>query len=82
MKSYGLKRTVKRVYDEMPEEFHATALISRVRVQLIRDGKEKRPFDSTILRKLRWLRTNEKSINWVCINNETSLYKKPNKTIL
>lgn len=78
MKSYGLTRTVKRVYEEMPEEFFATSLISRVRVQLIRDGKEKRPFDSTILRRLRWLRTNEKSINWVCADKEKSIYKKLN----
>lgn len=82
MKSYGLTRTVKRVYEEMPEEFFATSLISGVRVQLIRDGKEKRPFDGTILRRLRWLRTNEKSINWVCADKEKSVYKKLNNETL
>ena len=77
MKNYGLTQTVRRMYDEQPVRFHASKLISDVRVQLIRDGKmDKRPFDSTILRRLRQLRLDGKIQQWKCTDPERSIYTK------
>jgi len=63
---------VKIAYQLMPEQFHATQLIERVRFIT-----QKAPFDSSILRILRYHRqTRPLTYNWVCIDKKTALYKK------
>ena len=63
---------VKMAYCLMPEQFHATQFIEKVRFLT-----QKAPFDSSILRILRYHRQNMPlTYNWVCIDKKTALYKK------
>ena len=75
---YTITKAVADVFGELPDTFHATDLINGVRVKLIRENSNlRRPFDSTILRTMRRLRTrDDKKYGWRCIDNKEAIYRK------
>lgn len=70
----SVQKATLKAFQKMPDIFNTSDLISTVRSDL------NRPFvyDSTILRKLRILRS-ENRLNYKCIDNKKSIYKKIEK---
>jgi hypothetical protein len=67
-----VKEAAKMAYDSMPDVYHGIIFLIEVRRILHRPSCK----DGSIDKRLRELRYKDKVINYVCINNDLSIYKK------
>jgi len=71
-----IKEKALNIYKEMPNIFYGVHFINRVRNNASLSNKY--PYDSTIMRMLRYLRM-EGKIDYEVIDRQKSLYKKRNE---
>lgn len=76
MKTNTIKQVVRDVFELMPTTFNTVEFIATVKTHCsVRLNKF--PFDSTILRQLRELRTDDPmKYDWQCIDHAKSVYQK------
>lgn len=76
MKTNTIKQVVRETFELMPETFNTVEFIATVKTHCsVRLNKF--PFDSTILRQLRELRTDDPmKYDWQCIDHAKSVYQK------
>ncbi len=66
----GCTRALRKVWSQVPPIFGGRYVIA-----LVKKETGKNYMDTTVMRKMRYLR-NREEINYECINKEKSLYRK------